>query len=509
MGMVVHNMEEYEQSKSHIWRTIDLGQHSLRWYDVDYQALSSEANKESTVDIRSLDQGRALTLDRLALCELEYLPSKQLPTTSVLDRPLSFPQWKNIDALASSPLLGAATAFEKQDGKLWVHTPEGEYIPSTLFSRWLNEVLTPPKTIGEEGVKRTQSLVWLNSSSQSPAIASLIYRCLSELPYTHGATLNRAIATLIGVGESKKVSARKGLWGVLDIGVSQGTWSLIEVSDTHIEEHLKYRLLKTYGRSFIGERGLRRTLLNFQLQKSQQSWSELQLQQRLEWLDYISIQADFLLKKSWPQQLDTVDILGDESQHIEIDQQLYELFQRYHHETYQGAFRWIMHSLNDSNVGPEALRGIYVTGKHALGMMASLKRVFRSVNVRIAPFEIELRGAQSYIESTLYKDTERYYIEEVTPFSMVIRDDEEGVTKMIFSEQSDLPCVHEIEVGPTRGQISLWLSSYGDNELKIASHPLLAQKRTLQVYFEGPHLFELKWKEQDSDVTQSYQWSTI
>ena len=135
--MMVNNMEDSELSKNHLWRTIDLGHHSLRWHDVNYQVLNKTNNTEPTVDIHVVDQGRALTLDRLALCELEYLQSKRLSLSSILDRPLTFPQWKNIDALASSPLLGAATAFEKQDGKLWVHTAEGEYIPSTLFSRFI------------------------------------------------------------------------------------------------------------------------------------------------------------------------------------------------------------------------------------------------------------------------------------------------------------------------------------------------------------------------------------
>jgi hypothetical protein len=504
--MTSFKAEGQEAFKSHLWRTIDLGHHSIRWLDVIYQSKPNAQNEDENIESTVVDQGKALTLDRLALCELESLHTKLLPSQSYLDRKLAFPEWKSIDSLASSPHLGAPTAFEKQDGKLWINTPDGEYVPSTLFSRWMSEVLTPPKVIGEETTKKNQSLVWLNSSSQLPSVAALTYRCLSELPYTHGASLNRSIATLIGVGQTRKDHVKKGIWGVLDIGISQGSWSLIEVNDSHVPQHLTYKMLKTYGRSFIGERGLRRTLLNHHLQKSQMSWSELEAKQRLEWLDYISLQADTLLRRSWPKLLDTSGMVSES--HVQVDETLYELFQRYHHGTYQGVLSWINHSLQSSNIGPEALRGIYVTGKHALGVSVPLRRILSAVNVRVAPFEIELEGAQRYVETMLYREGLGYYIEEVTPFALIFRDDEEGLTKEIFSEQSEVPCMHEIDIGPTKGKVSLWLSSYGDVEQKLAEHPAVSEKLTLQIYYEGPHLFELNWRTASGKKPDNH-WSTV
>ena len=503
-------MQDYQTStnsqKRHFWRAIDLGQQSLRWKDVVYHQRPSDHQAtikgELTKTSELLEQ--MITLDRLALCELESLTTSSKSNQSVLGRPIKFPQWKQIDTLTSSPYLGSMYHTAQRNGYLWVNTDEGEFKPTTLLSRWLSETLTPPKTIGEEPKHKEQSLIWLTSTGRLPSVAALTYRCLSELPYAQGASINKAIAILIGLGASMH-KAPKGLWGVLDIGMSQGSWTLIESGESHVQDHLTLKVLRAYGRSWIGERGLRRALLNHYLNQSHTSWSELSQTQRVDWIDYVSLQADHALKKSWPRHLISPHH-NSLNQDTEMDDKALDIFQRYQHGTYLGILAWIKHSLETCNVGTEALKGIYITGKHGISLVPSLKRALSAVNIRVIPENTAFEGAQHYVQRTLYDQNYGYHVEECSPYALIIRDDTEGLTKVVFEEQSSLPLVKEVEIGPSKGPLSLWLSSYGDIEQKVAFHPPLKERTKLQIYYEGPHLFELIWTEK-TEHTEAWQRS--
>lgn len=479
-----------------MWRAIDLGHHSIRWLDHSY-ALPIPSQQEHTND-QNLHKYQRLTMDRLALCELSSLIEVGQNSTEISNAHSLFQSWRSLDQLTSSPFLGALSLIDKSDGALWVNTSEGEFTPRSLFSRWLSETLTPAVTIGETVTRANQSLIWLTSSGRLPSISSFIYRCLSELPYANGASLNSAIATLIGMGRRQNEPLKRGVWGVLDIGVGQASWSLVEISESHVANHLSFRMLKSYGRSFVGDRGLRRALLNHHLNSQQRSWSELSHESKREWVDYVATQSDTLIKRSWPRYLKSGNeiSLTDPS----IERECLELFQRYSRGTYLGVMDWIRHSLETTNIGPEALKGILVTGKHGLGVSAALKRGLSAVNIKVAPYQIELLGAQEYVASTLYSGDRGYHVEEVSPHALILREGSEDVTKVIFEEQTSLPVMHELELGPTLGEISLWLSSYSDQVIKIAEHPPISQHRRLHLYYEGPHLFELSWVTEDREL---------
>ena len=493
---------------AHTWRAIDLGHHSVRWLDRNYPLPSladSDPQSFHSLPENNETESHRLTLDRLALCELSSLVQVAGKREEIISSSQLFESWQSLDQLMTSPFLGALSLVDKSDGALWVNTVDGEFTPQSLLSRWLSDSLTPAITIGEEAQRLTQSLIWLTSSGRLPSVSSFIYRCLSELPYANGASLNSAVATLIGLSELGDPPLKSGVWGVLDVGEGQASWSLIEVTASDTQSHKSYRVLKSYGRSFVGGRGLRRALLSHHLNTKQVSWTRLDHQSRVEWVDYVSTQAENLIKHSWPRYLKPSSALN--VAYTETDQSVLELYQRYYRGTYLGVIEWIKHSLDTTNIGPEALRGMYVTGKSALGLSIALKRRLSAVNIRIAPHRMALVGAQKYVNRTLYSEECGYHVEEVSPFALILRDDHEKLSKVIFSEQSPLPSMHELNLGPTAGTISLWLSNYGDHVEKIAEHPPIDQGRKLHLYYEGPHLIELSWAGGDDLETALDNWT--
>lgn len=496
--------------KKHLWKTIDLGHHSLRWSERLYplakmnhfDSLSYKTNQQDNEN--QLELNHLLCLERLALCELELLESASNISNSSLGRSLSFPEWAKVDDLSSSPFLGTSSRLNKSENGFWLQTPQGESTPVSLFSSWLNESLTPEKTIGEEKPQINHSLLWLNTASTLPSLSSLIYRCFSELPYTHGAYLNHAVATLIGLSDPQKPELQKGVWGMLDIGNSQASWQLIEVGKSHVPQHFSYKVLQSYGRSFVGERALRRSLLSDHLLRGSYTWSELSPQLRQEWLDFVSLQADYLLQEAWPKtQINPHKPLRG-SVKIELpERQVFDCFQQV---SFAAVMAWIKQSLRQTNMGPEALKGIYVTGKQAVALVPMIRKALCVVNVKVAPLRVEHQGAHRYIDRVLYQAEEGYHVEEVSPYALVLKDDQEGLTKELFSEQTAVPCIREIEIGESQGELSLWLSNYGELDQKIAYLPRSKQKSRLQVVYESPQQFDLSWQCSAKEELIQAQW---
>ena len=499
--------------KQHLWKTIDLGHHSLRWAERLYPQSSrtldhSLPNIGENTDYQP-KTNTALSLERLSWCELELLKSASNLGQSRLGRKLHFSEWEAVDQLASSPFLGTLNLINKRDSGFWMQTPQGESTPSTLFSNWLNESLTPEKTLGEAQPQINHSLLWLSSASYLPHLSSLIYRCFSELPYTHGAYLNHPVALLIGLSDPYKTKPQSGVWGVLDVGNSQASWQLIEVEQSHVPLHLNYKVLQSYGRSFVGERALRRSLLNDHLLRGAYTWSELNPQLRQEWLDYVSLQADSLIKQAWPKAYLTPIEQQQIYSSVKIGQEERQVFNEFQQACFEAIMSWIKYSLKQTNMGPEALRGIYVTGKQSLALMPLLRKAMRVVNVKVAPFGIEHIGAHRYIDRVLYQEDQGYHIENVSPYALILRDDYEGLSKEIFSEQTSVPCIREIDLGESQGELSLWLSNYGELEQKIAYLPKCTQKSRLQVVYETPQHFDLSWLQSDQTSDIQPQWVKV
>ena len=159
-----------------------------------------------------------------------------------------------------------------------------------------------------------------------------------------------------------------------------------------------------------------------------------------------------------------------------------------------GVLAWIEHSLTENRIGPEALRGIWVTGRQGITLISKLRRILSSVNIKVAPSDAILRGAHRFIRSTLSPpDPFCYQVEEVSMYALQLYDHQEEMTQTLLNEQDDLPTVVQALVGPTRGKLSLLLSAYGQACTTIAEHPPLDEQRLLRVYYEGPHLFEIEW----------------
>ena len=167
--------EVAEDTEAHQWRSVDIGHHSLRWVDREHQLHKPQRDHEEGK--RSSSEApppisQRLTLDRLALCELESISQSSLSKS--LGREAPFNKWINLDHLSSSPFLGAMSLIDRRDNQLWVNTQDGEYKPHTIFSNWLNDILSPTVTIGEARPLSTHGLIWLTSPSRLPSVTSMV-----------------------------------------------------------------------------------------------------------------------------------------------------------------------------------------------------------------------------------------------------------------------------------------------------------------------------------------------
>lgn len=498
-------MSPYSSSKhpkkESIWKTIDLGQHSLRWSEL----VHTKQQESQTNQIDQVTLNHILTLDRLALCELDLLQSASHLNHSSLGRTLRFPQWTQVDQLSSSPFLGMITRNDTET-MFGLNGPKSEHNPLTAFTRWFSDSLTPEKLLGAETPPIHHSLLWLHSSNYLPNLSSLIYQCLSELPYTHGSYLNRSIATLIGLSEPEKPELQSGVWGILDLGTSQASWHLVEATKSYVPQHMSYKILQSYGRSFVGERALRRSLLNDHLLRNGYTWSDMNTQLRQEWLNYISLQADRLIKQEWPKGHLSSSELDFVKSSVKLEQTELRLFEGFQHASFEAVLSWIKESLKQTNMGPEALQGILVTGKQGLSLIPRLKKAICVVNIKAVPFGIEHTGAQRYINSVLFHEEQGYHIEDVSPHALILRDEAAGLSKELFVEQTQVPCLIEVEIGESAKELSLWLSNQGELEQKIAFLPYCDSPTRLQIYYESPQLFELTWLNTDQDPNTPVQW---
>ena len=177
-----------------------------------------------------------------------------------------------------------------------------------------------------------------------------------------------------------------------------------------------------------------------------------------------------------------------------IDQRNLKVFQEVQLKTYLGLSAWIEHSLNQHQLGLEGLRGIWVNGRQGIALCSQLRKSFPTTNIRIAPQNASLKGAQFYIQSLFSpQPTLEIEISEVSPYALELYNHAEDSTQTLLDEQSTLPTVVQHKVEPTQGKLSLLLSNYGELPLMIAEHDPIEESRILRVYYAGPHQIELEW----------------
>lgn len=513
-------------NSSTCWRVVDIGHTSLRWRDElllnsseATAAHSAEALPETPhviADFDTREEGDVVTTRRspheslLNLCELE-LHQQSLKTAGHKERtPPLFAQWSSLARLCTSRSLGAVDVIRHPDNSMWVQVDDEDITPRALLARWLSEHLPPEVVLGEEPSRALiNGLLWVRSTGHSPLLNARIYQALSELPFPQGGSLSQDLATLMGALSPERLPHAQGIWGVLDVGAGSASWSLIEVSASNAERGYSFQELSSYRQQWVGEQALMRALLNDHLNQRGLMWRELTPHDRREWSRYARAQAAELMRLSWPSHLQHKLTSRYPFEANSSSDSSVQVFKRFQRGTYLALTEWMSHSLAQHHIGPEALRGIWVTGLQGGALVGKLRRLFASVNMRIAPPEASLIGAQRFVRFAL-TDTGRfrYRAREVSRCALKLYDHHEEVTRRLFKEQTTLPIVIEAEVGPTRGTLSLQLTSYKESPMVIATHPPLNERRVLRVYYEGPHLFELEWVGHSGEGAHAYNTSS-
>ena len=499
-------------SSKTVWRIIDLGYSHLRWSDRTIQTLLDNDIQEDTQSFLEIDglRGEADCGEIVVLAELELLVKSGSRVRRAAYRDCRFPEWRQLQQLSSSPFLSCSTLTSKRGDELWAMTNSGEIRPRVMLSRWLSDLLTPANLIGGENPQTEfDSILWMDTPGCSPLFSAQLYKSIADLPIVKGGAIHSGIAALLGSLPPRIGPNQYGIWGVLDIGVGRASWSLVEVARSASGDRISCRMLSNYGQNWVGEMGLQRALLNTQLSEAQVSWSELGPEDRRAWTQHTKMYARELLRRAWPRYLSEL-AQSSLDQLPELSGQTMETFKRYQNGTYRAVLAWIYHSLAASRLGPEALKGIWITGVQGLALSAQLRRALSSVNVRVASLYAGHRGAQRILKRVFANQDEvTYQIEEVSAQALLLCDEELGVSRTLFSEQTPLPIVVDAELSPTRGNVSLWLSTYGDEELLLAEHPPIQEQRTLRIYYEGPSLYQVVWVSEGIEQTDDLElWRT-
>lgn len=486
--------------QSPVWRLVDLGHEHLRWKDCFIRHRDINPTSPAPVSREVKTEGL------VSLTELEFFDeiSKQKQTLSYQGS--RFPEWQQIKQLSTSPYLSFFEHISRRSGSLCVAHDEGEIKPRALLSRWLSDQLIPAAVIGEDQREiELEGVVWLSSPAMSPHFSAHLYQTLADLPVTRGGPLNSAIAHLMGALPAQKLNSSLGVWGILDVGVGTASWDLLEFSQTR--EMFSIKSLSSYGQDWVGELGLQRAILNTQLNEHQMAWSDLGLDQRARTLTQTRSMARFVLKRAWPKYLNAPSF-GSYDQ--PFSGHLNEVCSLYTHGTNRAVLAWIEHSLSQNRIGLEALRGIWVTGIQGVAMIKQLRRALPSVNLRVAPRQAGLKGARNIAQSLYSVDGVMFHVEDVTSRALILQDDYENLTRQLWAEQTPLPIVIDTQIGATTGEVSLWLSTYGDDRIMIAKHPPISTHSHLRIYYEGPQLFELIWVIDGIErPDQSTQWQLL
>lgn len=284
-----------------------------------------------------------------------------------------------------------------------------------------------------------------------------------------------------------------GIWAVLDLGINACSWSLIEVDHSLDPQRVQLYELSTEGRDGLGERSLFRALLNDELVTRGQLWEEVSHADRRRWIDYIQAQVDELVYAAWPDHLKmrltppqhTSSVTSTSA--LRIMNQIKELL-------YSEISTWIDRSLRRHELGPEALRGVWVTGRMGGALLQRLKSSLPTVNVKLAQPHVAMIGAQRYLRALNAQDEIVYEFTEVARRSLLLCC-EDGSTQLLIREGASLPTIIEALVKPESGQLSLSARGESDMLVVIAEHPPLDRPQRLVISYEGPHLFCLEWLE--------------
>ena len=403
--------------------------------------------------------------------------------------------------------------LKKSDGKTWLKTASGERRPGALLSDFISHILNPPQFIGEDSADSslndllTKSLtsssiitpsvgmICLTSPARSPLVQNDIVRCISDLSIDRRGQINTAAAILIG---EEKV----GLWGVLDIGLSQASWSLI-----HAEREL-IEVITHYGQVGVGVRQLEHIFLLSHLEKEGVRWAHLTDQERTQWFNQVEREAYWTCRELWPTSIKiALQIHGQLSPNINNHHILNhsEMFKEYHHLIYQKVLEWVSHSLQYAQVGLEGLAGIMVTGSFALSLFDRLRRALPAVKVYPASPNASLKGADLYGQS-VDRATQSILIKDVSPQRLTLHRPNQEMIE-VFPEQTPLATYRAIWIDGAHQGVTLWFSTYGSCPTLAASHPPFNDSRRLHVYYDGPSTLTLEWDLESSDsLQQSNQW---
>jgi hypothetical protein len=458
-----------------------------------------DLERQDDFEVRLMDVPALLTLCELEIDQCE-VSQRRSSGPKHHKRSLTFPHWWQLEQLCTSRSIGILESVTRQDDHLWIKSPQGEFTPRAVLAQWLAQHLTPEAVIGERSyTSPINGLLWMRDLGYSPLLISMIYRTLSELPFSSGGSIGQGVATLMGVIPPERQQSQLGIWGVLDIGDGSASWSLIELNSSSIEGRLVFKELASYGQNWVGEQALARALLTDHLDQNNQMWRDLSPKEREDWIAHVREQTEGFIQASWPHHLSYEARLESALDIANLSGSSLDIFKRFQYGTYLGVLAWIEHSLTQNRLGPEALRGIWVTGRQGVTLISKLRRILSSVNIKVAPPHAALRGAHRFIRSTLSPQGPFcYQVEEVSMHALMLYDHHEEITQTLLNEQDELPTVAEVMVGPTQGKLSLLLSAYGQPFTTIAEHPPLGEQRLLRVYYEGPHLFELEWVDTSS-----------
>ena len=99
-------------------------------------------------------------------------------------------------------------------------------------------------------------------------------------------------------------------------------------------------------------------------------WRELSAQERGAWVSYVHEQTRAFMRASWPSYLPYPDPSPSTFDVNELSGSSLDVFKRFQYGTYLGVLAWIEHSLTQHRIGPEALRGIWVTGRQGVTLIS-------------------------------------------------------------------------------------------------------------------------------------------
>ena len=378
------------------------------------------------------------------------------------------------------------------DGRLTLDTFGGARLPSALCANWLSHALAPPKLLSDDvrishQHKAPDGVVWLTQPGRSPLGRAYLSKCISELSVKRGAPLSAAAAVVIDHGED-------GLWGILDIGASQASWSLVSA------EGRRVKVEAHYGQSGVGIEGLTRSLLSGVLDRDIEGWSALDVTTRERHLADAERWSLALCRRAWPPSLiasndhaihaGSMGLIENINDRV-IDSFLSARADHYLRLVRRGCLEWIAQSLQHLHISPEALTGVWVTGSIGVALLREIRRHLPTVKAHTITPGAPLRGAIKYAQSV--ERGAEILVEEVSSERITLHHgDRRGIE--LISPQTPLAAYRTLWVDEASEGLNLWLSASGHSPSLLATHPPFADgPRQLHLYYDGPGALSLSW----------------